>query len=101
MKLPIKLQDLLQQNESAITAASTFLSQKLALLDCTGVTDLSPQQLELLFAGIPESWDFQQLEEIIDFSTVAEPLREQLLQKYTPVSQEAIVKSTETARFLP
>jgi DEAD/DEAH box helicase len=78
MKLPIKLQDLLQQNESAIAAASTLLGQKLALLDCTGVASVTPEQLALIFPGIPENWDLQQLEEIIDFSTLTETFSHQL-----------------------
>ncbi|WP_199317172.1 DEAD/DEAH box helicase [Chroococcidiopsis sp [FACHB-1243]] len=78
MKIPIKLQNLLQQNESAIVAASTLISQKLALLDCTGVASVTPEQLALFFTGIPENWDLQQLEEIIDFSTLTEPFSHQL-----------------------
>ncbi|RCJ24409.1 DEAD/DEAH box helicase [Nostoc minutum NIES-26] len=70
MKLSIKLQDLLQQNESAIVAASTFLSQKLALLDCTGVVTVTSEQLALLFSSIPEEWDFQEFEELLNISTV-------------------------------
>ena len=80
MKLPIKLQDLLQQNESAITAASIFLSQKLAVLDCTDVVTVTAEQLALLFSGIPENWDFKELEEIIDLSTINPVFRHQLQQ---------------------
>ncbi|MBR8840740.1 MAG: DEAD/DEAH box helicase [Stigonema ocellatum SAG 48.90 = DSM 106950] len=80
MKLPIKLQDLLQQNESAITAASTFLSQKLAVLDCTDVVTVTAEKLALLFSGIPENWNFEELEEIIDFSTINPIFRYQLQQ---------------------
>ncbi|WP_207714140.1 hypothetical protein [Scytonema sp. UIC 10036] len=58
MKITIKLHDLLQQAESAITAASTFLSQKLAILDSTDVTCLTPEQLDLIFSAIPQDWDF-------------------------------------------
>jgi len=81
MKLPIKLQDLLQQNESAITAASTFLSQKLTVLDCTDVETVTAEKLALLFSGIPENWDFNELEEIIDFSTI-HPIFSQQLQQW-------------------
>ncbi|MDF5727255.1 MAG: hypothetical protein PUP92_04270 [Rhizonema sp. PD38] len=78
MKLPIKLQDLLQQNESVIAAASTFLSQKLAILDCTGIKSVTPEQLTLLFSSIPVSWDLTEIEQIIDSSTVSTILSHQL-----------------------
>ncbi|BAY42014.1 DEAD/DEAH box helicase domain-containing protein (plasmid) [Nostoc sp. NIES-2111] len=80
MKLPIKLQDLLQQNESAIIAASTFLSQKLALLDCTGVVTVTPEQLALLFSSIPEDWEFQDFAEILNLSTISSIFNHQLQQ---------------------
>ncbi|MDF5712433.1 MAG: DEAD/DEAH box helicase [Rhizonema sp. NSF051] len=78
MKLPIKLQDLLQQDERAITAASTFLSQKLAILDCTSIESVTPEQLALLFSSIPEIWDLTDIEEVLDFSTVNTILSHQL-----------------------
>ncbi len=78
MKLPIKLQDLLQQNESAIIAARTFLSQKLALLDCTGVVTVTSEQLALLFSSIPEDWEFQEFAEILNLSTVNSIFNHQL-----------------------
>ena len=81
MKLPIKLQDLLQQNESAIMAASTFLSQKLALLDCTGVVTVTSGQLALLFSSIPEDWDFKEFEELLNISTV-NPIFNHQLQEW-------------------
>nr|WP_263420053.1 DEAD/DEAH box helicase [Tolypothrix sp. PCC 7601] len=78
MKLPIKLQDLLQQNESAIVAASTFFSQKIALLDCTGVVTVTSEQLALLFSSIPEDWEFQEFSEILNLSTVNSIFNHQL-----------------------
>ncbi|BBD63222.1 DEAD/DEAH box helicase domain-containing protein (plasmid) [Nostoc sp. HK-01] len=81
MKLSIKLQDLLQQNESAIVAASTFLSQKLAFLDCTGVVTVTSEQLALLFSSIPDDWDFQEFEELLNISTV-NPIFNHQLQEW-------------------
>ncbi|BAY66687.1 DEAD/DEAH box helicase domain-containing protein (plasmid) [Calothrix brevissima NIES-22] len=78
MKLPIKLQDLLQQNQSAIVAASTFISQKLALLDCTGVVTVTSEQLELLFSSIPEDWEFKEFAETLNLSTVNSIFNHQL-----------------------
>jgi superfamily II DNA/RNA helicase len=80
MKITIKLQDLLQQNESAITATSTLLSQKLAILECTGVSSITPEQLTLIFSAIPENWDLAELAEFIDASTLTETLAQQLTQ---------------------
>jgi superfamily II DNA/RNA helicase len=81
MNLSIKLQDLLQQNESAIIAASTFLSQKLALLDCTGVVTVTSEQLALLFSSIPEDWDFKEFAELLNLSTV-NPIFNHQLQEW-------------------
>jgi len=80
MKLTIKLQDLLQQNEQAIAATSTLLGQGIAVLDCTGVESITPEQLIRLFSGIPESWDFQELEEVFDPSTLTATFTAQLSQ---------------------
>jgi len=108
MKIPIKLQDLLPQNESAITAASTLLGQKLALLDCTGVASVTPEQLALLFTGIPEKWDLQQLEEIIDFSTLTETFSHQLqewinqrLGRTTTTPPRSAITNYESRSLLP
>jgi hypothetical protein len=70
MKLTIDLQYLLQKNEAAIAATSTFLSQGMAILDCTGVDSITPEQLALLFQAIPETWDFKELGEVFDASTL-------------------------------
>ncbi|MEI2581757.1 DEAD/DEAH box helicase [Scytonema sp. PRP1] len=100
MKLPIKLQDLLQQNESAISAASTFLGQKLALLDCTGVVSATQEKLALLFSGIPDNWGFKELEEIIDFSTInpifSHQLQQWIHQRLEPTSQQASITNDES-----
>ena len=94
MKLAIKLQDLLKQNESAIAAVSTFLSQKLAILDCTSIESVTPEQLALLFSSIPESWDLTEIEEVLDFSTVstifAHQLREWINQRGSTTQPKSI-----------
>lgn len=75
-----KLQEILEKGDDSLVATSTFLSQKMAILDCTGVDRISPSQLDLLFSRIPETWDFAQLEEIIDVSTLSDSLASQLSQ---------------------
>lgn len=54
MKPVFNLQDLLQQGESAIAAASTLLGQGMVTLDCTGVESLTLEQLTGLFSGLPK-----------------------------------------------
>ena len=51
MKPPLKLQDLLQQGESAIAATSTLLSHGMVSLDCTEVESLTAVELTQLFAS--------------------------------------------------
>lgn len=76
----LKLQDLLQQSESAIAATSILLSQKIVNLDCTGVASLTPEQLTQLFSAIPKTWDFVELGEIFNSSTLSETFAIQLLE---------------------
>lgn len=80
MKPTLKLQDLLQQGESAIAATSTLLGHGMVSLDCTGVESLTAVQLTQLFASIPETWDFTELGEIFDPSTLTDAFAQQLLQ---------------------
>ncbi|MFL0647810.1 hypothetical protein AB7310_08095 [Cylindrospermopsis raciborskii UAM/DH-BiRr] len=49
MKIPVKLQELIQQPEAAILSISTLMGQKLALVDCTNIAELTPEQLDLIF----------------------------------------------------
>jgi hypothetical protein len=79
MKIPIKLQDLLQQNEVAIAATSTFIGQGLATLDCTSIESLTSEQITALFSNIPPDWDFIKLSEILNPQNLSESLREQLI----------------------
>lgn len=80
MKLPIKLQDLLQQSEATIGATSTLVGQKTAILDCTGVDSVTPEQLTLLFSSVPDNWDFAELGEVFDPSTLTDTFATQLSQ---------------------
>jgi hypothetical protein len=80
MKLPIKLQDLLQQSEATIGATSTLVGQKTAILDCTGVDSVTPEQLTLLFSSVPDNWDFAELGEVFDASTLTDTFATQLSQ---------------------
>ncbi|MFB2835045.1 DEAD/DEAH box helicase, partial [Floridanema evergladense] len=93
MKLPIKLQDLLQQNETTIIAYSTLIGQGQILIDCTGVESVPPETLNLLFTNIPETWDFVQLGDVFDGSTLTETCANQL---YKWVNQRLGKTSTET-----
>ncbi|MBW4637884.1 MAG: DEAD/DEAH box helicase [Gloeocapsa sp. UFS-A4-WI-NPMV-4B04] len=98
----MKLQDLLQQDESAITAASTFMAQNLALLDCTGVTSITPEKLVLLFNSIPKKWDLKQLEEILDFSTLTVTFSHQLqewINQHLELATEAIPQPSFQTNF--
>ena len=78
MKPTFKLQDLLQQSESAIAATSILLGQGMVFLDCTGVESLSAEQLTHLFSGIPQTWDFAELGEVFDCATLTSTVATQL-----------------------
>ena len=80
MSFNFKLQEILEKGDDSLVATSIFLSQKMAILDCTGVDIVSPSQLDLLFSRIPETWDFAQLREIIDASTFSDSLESQFFQ---------------------
>jgi hypothetical protein len=70
MKIPVNLQELLQQSDSAISSISALIGQGLTLVNCTGVDSIAPELLDLLFTNIPQDWDFQAITEVIDLSTV-------------------------------
>jgi superfamily II DNA/RNA helicase len=97
MKLPIKLQDLLQQNESAIIAYSTLIGQGQFLIDCTGVESVPPEKLTLLFTNIPATWDFHQLGEVFDASTLTETFADQLHQWVNQRLQPTATAIAETS----
>ncbi|MBD2358149.1 DEAD/DEAH box helicase [Tolypothrix sp. FACHB-123] len=76
----IKLADLISQGDNAITAASTILSLKMVILDCTGVETITSSQLDLLFTNIPATWGFIELGEVVDSITLTDTLATQLTQ---------------------
>ncbi len=63
----------------ALHSVSNLLGQGLGQLDCTGIDTLNREQLDALFASIPEEWDIAQLATVIDEDTLSESLSECLL----------------------
>ncbi|WP_417040379.1 DEAD/DEAH box helicase [Cylindrospermopsis raciborskii] len=79
MKIPVKLQELIQQPEAAILSISTLMGQKLALVDCTNIAELTPEQLDLIFTHIPQEWDDKDITEIFNSDTCTQTFTNQLL----------------------
>ncbi|MEY3333173.1 MAG: hypothetical protein RLZZ176_1473, partial [Cyanobacteriota bacterium] len=79
MKIPVKLQELIPQTEAAILSISTLLGQNLALVDCTNVAELTPEQLNLIFTHIPPEWDYPEIAEIFNTDTLTETFTNQLI----------------------
>jgi ATP-dependent helicase YprA (DUF1998 family) len=102
MKPTFKLQDLLQQDESAIAATSTLLGQGMAVLDCSGVESLTPEQLNLLLSSIPETWSFAELEKVFDPSTLTDTFAQQLSQQFDrQTEQDSSVESQQSNTATP
>ncbi|WP_066423339.1 DEAD/DEAH box helicase [Anabaena sp. 4-3] len=80
MKIPVKLQELLQQPEAAILSISSLIGQKLALVDCTNIASVTSEQLNLIFTHIPQEWDYRELTEIFDTNTLTDTFINQLYQ---------------------
>ncbi|MEY3255042.1 MAG: hypothetical protein RLZZ29_173, partial [Cyanobacteriota bacterium] len=80
MKIPVKLQELIPQPEAAILLISSLMGQKLALVDCTNVAEITPEQLNLIFTHIPLTWDYEELTEIFDPDTLTETFAIQLCE---------------------
>lgn len=78
MKIPIKLNDLLQQTLAAISATSTLMGLGNVQLDCSEVESLTDEQLEALFSNIPEEWGCVELGEVFDSDTLTESFAKQL-----------------------
>ncbi|WP_088889844.1 DEAD/DEAH box helicase [Leptolyngbya ohadii] len=99
MKLPVKLQELLQENEQTIATISTLIGQGSAMVDCSGVEAIVPEHLTLLLSGIPADWDFVELAQVLDQETLTESFAHQLTQEIDrrlgretkPVQQPSIV----------
>jgi len=79
MKIPVKLQELIPQPEAAILLISTLMGQNLALVDCTNVAELTPEQLNLIFTHIPPEWDYVEIAEIFNTDTLTETFTNQLI----------------------
>ena len=79
MKIPVKLQELIPQPEAAILLISSLMGQKLALVDCTNIAELTPEQLNLIFTHIPPTWDYQELTEIFNPDTLTQTFTNQLI----------------------
>ena len=76
----LHLKDILKQGDDAIVAASTFLSLKMAQLDCSEVDNITTAQITLLFSKIPETWEFVELAEgVINVETFSETLATQFV----------------------
>jgi len=78
MQLVIRLQDLLEQDDTALEAASNLLGQKMAVLDCDGIDELTTDQMDLLFGDIPRDWDFLALNEVIDPDSLSDALANEI-----------------------
>jgi len=79
MKLPVKLQDLLQQSEASIASISQLMALGNVWLDCTGVERIPAEQMTCLLSAIPADWDLAELAEVMDEDTLSEALAEQWL----------------------
>ncbi|MCG9890763.1 MAG: DEAD/DEAH box helicase [Thermosynechococcaceae cyanobacterium MS004] len=77
MKLPVKLQELLNQSEAVLVPISALLAQGNAILDCTGVESLPADYLTQLFVALPAHWDLSDLELNLERSTVSSSLHRQ------------------------
>ncbi|PSN13548.1 hypothetical protein C7271_22425 [filamentous cyanobacterium CCP5] len=81
MKLPVNLQELLQQNEQTIATISALIGQGSAIVNCAGVEAIPPEQLTLLLSGIPAEWDLVELAQVLDQETLTESFAHQLTQE--------------------
>jgi hypothetical protein len=62
---------------SLVTASKQLVEQQ-ARLDCTGVQQLTSEQLSALFAAMPSDWEMSDLRAVIVESTLSEALTKQL-----------------------
>lgn len=102
MKPVFKLQDLLQQGDAALAAASSLLGQNMAVINCDGVEFLTPGQMDLLFAEVPEDCDFLKLTQVLEPSSLCDALANQLndwiAQRVGQDEPEQELVSTVTAK---
>lgn len=106
MKVPVRLQELLQQSEEAMKPFLMLIGQGSAEIDCSGVDELEPEQLDLLFSNAPDTWDMADLWAIVNVDTLSDSLATQLenwvnqRQGRTP-DTEAILDESAEAGPLP
>lgn len=81
MKLPVKLQDLIQQGDAFITSISQLMALGNVWIDCSGVDKVPDDKLDLLLSVTPSSWDSMEFSEVIDSSTLTESFAEQLIAR--------------------
>lgn len=74
----VALGAVLAAGHAAIAGLAADLARGQVVLDCTGVEDLAPQQLDVLLADIPAAWDFVELGDVIDAASLSAPFAEQL-----------------------
>ncbi|WP_239113096.1 DEAD/DEAH box helicase [Halomicronema sp. CCY15110] len=79
MKLPIKLQELLQQSDESIASISRLMAVGNAWVDCSDVEVVADDKLALLLSEIPTDWDIIELSEVIDADTLSDSLAEQIV----------------------
>ncbi|MEN9935510.1 MAG: hypothetical protein RLZZ387_2089, partial [Chloroflexota bacterium] len=78
--IAVKLSAVLRQGPAAIAETGARMAQRRVTLDCSGVERMEPDQIEFLFAGIPAHWDFVELGEVIDATSLPPALAEQLTE---------------------
>ena len=103
MKVPVRLHELLQQSDEAMKPFLMLIGQGSAEIDCSGVDKLEPEQLDLIFSYVPDTWDIADLWPIINIDTLSDSLSTQLEQWInqcrgrTPSSEAVLEDSAESA----
>lgn len=98
MEIPVKLQELLQQDQSTLTPIIMLIGQGNVILDCSGVESITSEQLEFIFAQIPDDWDFTKLTEIINLDTLSENFANQLKQRFNLPSESEIIPQSSSEK---
>lgn len=95
MKVPIRLQELLQQSTEAMQPFLMLIGQGNAAIDGSGVDQLEHEQIDQLFSYAPDTWDIADLWAIFNVDTLSDTLASQLEswidQRRRKVSDEALV----------
>lgn len=99
MKVSIRLQDLLQQNDQAITATSILIAQGIAQLDASDIDAIAPEQLALLCAHLPI--DPNNLHTLFDETTLSDSFRRQIDRYLHPIPDSVRLTLTEAPSPTP